>query len=240
MADTYPIKKIHIIDILPSAAMFDDCFSKQLQTPPVGIYVRNEIKPRMVPFQHYRQTILSDSPSGGTAKAEVPLTHMDLELIETAVFNEVGECVIPARQISMLTTLPNLPVVAINMICELMQNRLTQLQSWPTYGGHAMLRQVKRDYDIIAKYLNTGTLDLLHQEYGDFGDDSNPVITIDLFEDMLAKISGLFQKMASFVNGETWTVHFMDFIEPMAIKISKSIDYRIADWHIRNGLEIDY
>jgi hypothetical protein len=237
MADTYPIKKIHIIDILSAAVMFDDCFSKQLVAPPVGIYVRNEIKPRMVPEYHYRQSVIADSPSGTPTKADVPLTHMDLEIIETAVFNENGECVIPARQVSMLSFAPNLPAIAISLIYELMDNRLALLQTWPTHGGRPA---AKRDYDILSKYLNQQTLDQLHQEYGDFDDVTNPPILIDLFEDMLSRLAGLFQKMVSFVDGDTWTVHFMEFLEPMSVKLSKSVDYRIADWHARNGVDIDY
>lgn len=237
MADTYPIKKIHIVDILPVAVMFDDCFSKHLIPPPSGIYVRNEIKPRMVPDQHYRQMVISDSPIGETAKAEVPLTYLDLEMIESAVYNEVGECVIARRHVPLLSNTPNLPAVAISLIYELMDNRLAALQVWPASGGRPPAR---RDYDILLKYLNAPTQAAIQQEYGDFDDEQHATILVDLLEDMLACLAGVFQKMVSFVDGDVWTVHFMEFLEPLSVKLSKSVDYRIANWHLLTGTDIDY
>ena len=237
MTETYPIKQVYVMEILPTAMMFHDCFVQHLVPPPVGIYVRNEINPRMVPDQFYRQTVVSDAQNGTPTKAEVPLTHLDLELIETAVYNENGECVVPARLVHMLSVVPNLPVVAIKLIYELMDNRLAALQAWTSHGTRPA---IKRDYDILSRYMNEQTLAKLHEEYGDLDDDTNPPLLIDLYEDMLSRLSALFQRMVSFVGRDVWSVHFMEFMEPMSVKISKSVDYRIAAWHMSTGVDVDY
>lgn len=237
--EQYPTKKIKIIEILPSAVMFNDCFAKHLIAAPLGVYVRNEIAPRMVPERNYRQTIITDSPAEGTVKVEVPLTYLDLEQIETTVFNDDGEPVISARHVSLLSHQPTLPVVALRLIYELLDNQLAALQAWTSYeskrGGLGHQR-VKRDYEILMKYMNQHTQDELHREYGDFEEET----MVDLFEEMLLMLSGVIRRVVSFVGEDQWTVHFIELLQPVSVQLTKSVDYRIASWHQQNGIEIDY
>lgn len=239
--DRYPIKKIKIIEILPTAMMFHDCFVKHLIAPPLGVYVRGEIEPRMIPDQHYRQTVMTDSPDGGTTKIEMPLGYLDLEQIESAVFNEDGSMVLGSRHVPHLSHQPTVPVVAIRLIYELLDNQLALLQDWTSYEAKSGVfvigqRRVTRDYEILMKYMNQHTQDELHREYGDFED----TVMIDLFEDMLMKLAGLARRLTSFVGEDRWSVHFIEFLEPISVQVSKSIDYRIASWHQQNGVDIDY
>jgi len=250
----YPTKKTAIIELLPYAQMFHDQFEKYLISPAPGVYVRGEIAPRMRAGTVYRQTVVSDAPDGKGVKAEVPVTYLDIDQIESPVFDDVGEVVIGSRHLHLLSSTPTAPAVALQLIYKLMDFELEKLQEWTSYGrglGRPKLaidgdRVVEiepehRQYDLIMKFLNQATIDELRRVYGEFEyQNSAGDVMVDLLEDMIKSLATLRMKVASFVGDDNWCVHFMHMDHPHTLVINKSVDYRIIDWHVKNNVPVDY
>jgi len=255
--EKYPIKQVAIVEIMGVAVALHEYYSKYLIAPPGGVYLRNSFKPVLVPNQKYYQRVITDTSSGNQLVTMVPINFDDpLTEVQGAVFDENGVLLVSAHAIHMLRPEPLMPVVATELILDLLNLELNKLQAWVPHGVDRKLESKNSAYEVIMRYLTPEAKDAIANDNipktGPMRRDiatnvelleelvRNQPVLVDLFEDILRHMAVLRKRIVSFVGEDVWCVHFMEHLAHGAISLSKSVDYRIIDWHEKNGVPIDY
>jgi hypothetical protein len=183
-----------------------------LAAPPIGAYLKGALEPSLLPFHHYHQFLFVDQADGRLERVKTAVSYEALSDIEGAVYNEDGVMVLSSSAYRRLQTTPSIPVTAIKLVRELVDEFLQRCQLW---GGDLP----SREYEIVFKYLNS-------QAAPDFQRSDD----LDLVEDILVQLSPLRGPIAFFVGEDEWCVHYTKALDPRTVVVHKSIDYRIADW----------
>lgn len=252
--EKYPIKKITVLDIMNVAIAINESFEMYLVPPSPGIYMKGRLKPSIIAGGGpYYQLITSDTPAGKTAnRTQAPITFEDIDWIESTVYNTNGDIIIPQHAIHNLSNMPSVPVVAIYLVRDLVEEYIHRQQAWAD-------DRTSHEYEVVRKYLRPEIVEKIdienavnrheyqHRAMADLleaqkkAKKKNRVVpdlpeapdmlqSNDLIEDILSHMSRLTHDIQNFIGIDEWVFHYTRDLGNRAVQLIKSEDFRILDW----------
>lgn len=254
--DKYPSKAVMVLDIMASAISIDECFSKFLVPATPGAYLPGHMEPTLKSMTaYYLYTTGANepwtvqyglyqaryTPHGAMSTDHLREARMALDVkvmgekvsyqdairLQRGVMDAEGKVVVPDHLVHKLSETPTVPVTALWIVRELVEDYLQQFRAWEP-------RNADNSNEIVMKYLSRNVLwsgelngnTNLYQVYRDHaaGETYNKD---DVIEDIIRCVRLLRAQIADFIGDDEWRVHFFRYHGPRAVSLVKSEDYRI-------------
>lgn len=254
--DKYPSKAVMVLDIMSAAISIDECFGKFLASPAQGAYLPGQMEPILKAMTaYYLYTTVGSEPwtvqyglyqhrynlhgamrTDHQREARVMLdqkvmgekvTYQQAIEMQRGVMDAEGKVLVPDHLIHKLSETPTVPVTALWIVRELVEDYLHQFRAWEP-------RNADHSNEIVLKYLSKSVLwsgelngnTNLYQVYRDHhsGETYN---RDDVVEDIIKQVRLLRSQIADFIGEDEWKVHFFRYHGARAVSLVKSEDYRI-------------
>lgn len=141
------------------------------------------------------------------------------EVFDDAVYDAAGEIIVEKVELPALSKRPTIPYRGICMTRDVAEHIVSTLSRWEINNNYS-LRSVLHAH-MSETWIATHTTDEIDDAVSTLG----------------AHFMGLREEIRRFVGNDGWIMHFVTTWGRTAIKIEKTVDYRIWDWEhrMRNG-----
>lgn len=197
-------KAVIIINLMDYIQELIKKYEHTFKEPESGIYLVDSATPLLKPTQAY----FSES----SFKSQTPLTSLDD--VEEQVVDENGDIIIPTyimrRKSKMLSSKPTLPVRALQIAFETIQDQIDEL----------LIHTPAREY-------GSGVKLHIKPEY-------HYLVTDGYIEASLGK---LVRDISLFVGSDIWNLYYFK-LNKTDLLIEKGIDFRVYDWTLKKEQEV--